>query len=529
MIIFSKKCLIIINYKFTSRKVLIIVSKSIFSFKSGFNYAISGGAFRPSSLYKLSLVSLIIILLPLVFAFIFAIVAITKHTNLTQQTLINTIIITDSNRIILERLISMERNIKQYQILKDPDLLKGFHDHHQTFIDAAANMKFNNVKSELQIMMENLLENEKKLYLLIVKKNIYEQQELTKTDLNDYADLTLEARKLVDKGAVQLIKEAEALSIAANKVQQNLIYSISLAVPLALILGLIFVSLLTKPIKDIGHAIREIGKGDFDQAIIIQGPKDLEGLGKHLEWLRNRLNQLENDKQNFIKNISHELKTPLATLKEGSGILEDEIVGELNQEQQEIVQLMRLGCIQLNGLIENLLEYQKAISIQTELNCSSFDFNLLIQRIIEEYRLIIKVKKIKTRVLLRSFKIQADRDKVRVIISNILSNALKFSTSETEIGISSRTHKNNVYLLIEDQGKGISKQEKKLIFNEFYQDKSYGVWPVRGSGLGLKLVKDYVQIHHGAIRLLKSNSNYPGVRLLVRLPVNQKIWSGNTR
>ena len=497
------------------------MSKPLASIRSGFNYATSGRVFHTSSLYRLSLVSLIIISLPLVFAFVYAIVSITQHTHLTQQTLINTIIVTDSNRIILERLISMERNIRQYQILKDPEFLKGFHDHHQRFTDAAASLKFKGIKSDLKITMNNILVNEKKLYSLIMKKIINNQHELTKTDLNAYAALTLEARKLVDKGGIQMMQEAEALSLAANKVQQNLIYSALLAIPMALILGIIFVSFLTKPIQNIGHAIQEIGKGDFDQPINIHGPKDLKDLGQHLEWLRNRLNQLENDKQTFIKNISHELKTPLATLKEGSGILKDEIVGELNQEQQEIVKLMQLGCIQLNNLIGNLLEYQKAISIQTELNCSTFYLDFLIQRIIEEYRLIINGKKIITRMHISSFKIQADQDKVRVIISNILSNALKFSSSGSEIGISLKRHRKNAYLLNEDQGKGISQQEKKFIFNEFYQIKYSEDWPVRGSGLGLKLVKDYVKIHHGAIRLLKSNTQYHGVRFLLKLPINQ--------
>ncbi len=420
----------------------------------------------------------------------------------------------------------MERNIRQYQILKDPEFLNGFKDHHQKFIDAANSIRFKGIKSELKITMNDLLVKEKMLFSSIMKKITSDQRQLTKFDLNDYADLTLEARKLVDKGGVQLMQEAEALSLAAKRVQQNLILSALLAIPAALILGLIFVSLLTKPIQNIGHAIQEIGKGEFDQPIKIHGPKDLKDLGKHLEWLRNRLNQLENDKQNFIKNISHELKTPLATLKEGSGILEDEIVGELNQEQQEIVKLMQLGCIQLNNLIENLLEYQKAISIQTELNRSIFYLDILIRQIIEEYRLIINGKRIITKIHLSSFKIQADRDKIRVIVSNILSNALKFSSSDSVIGISLKTHKKNAYLLIEDQGKGISRQEKDFIFNEFYQNKHSEDWPVRGSGLGLKLVKDYVRVHHGALRLLKSNSQYTGVRFLVKLPLNQSILPG---
>ncbi len=500
--------------------------KPIASHNSIINHTFSKRLFRPGSLYQLTLAGLVVIILPLVLAFIYALVAITQYTSLSQQTLFNTVIATDGNRIILQRLISMERNIRQFQILKDPELFKGFQDHHQKFKDVAVNMEFDAIKSELQNTMDELLINEERLYQTITKKIISGNKQLTKNDFKDYADLTLEARQIVEKGRVQLGQEAEVLSIAAKQLRQNLIFSALVAIPLALIPGLIFVSLLTKPIKHIGQAIREIGKGSFDQPVKIHGPKDLQNLGKHLEWLRLRLNYLENEKQAFIKNISHELKTPLATLKEGSGILEDEIVGELNQEQQEIVQLMRLGCIQLNGLIENLLEYQKAISIQTRLDCCEFDLTVLIQRIIEEYRLIIKFKRIKIVEYLSPQKIVADRDKIRVIISNLLSNALKFGLSDSNLGISLRLHNDNIYLLIEDQGKGIPKQEQEIIFNEFYQSKSPGSWPVRGSGLGLKLVRDYVHAHHGAIKLLQPDKKYSGARFLVKLPIDQDIFQG---
>lgn len=422
----------------------------------------------------------------------------------------------------------MERNIRQFQVLKDPELFKVFQDHHEKFIGTAGDLKFEGIKPELQITLDNLLKDEKRLYQRIIRKNSAGSKQLTKDDLKDYAELTLKARLLVEKGGEQVGLEAELLSIAAERVRQRLIVTALFSVPLALILGIVFVSLLTRPIKQIARAIREIGKGKFEQSVQIRGPKDLEDLGLHLEWLRRRLNQLENEKQLFIKNISHELKTPLATLKEGAVLLEDEIVGELNREQKEIVQLMRIGTVQLNGLIENLLEYQNAISTQTNLNCSFFDLATLIKRIIEEYRLLIKSKDIIIVERFTSIVLQADRDKVRIIISNLISNALKFSFVGSQLGISTKLYKNNIYLFIEDQGKGITKKEKGLIFDEFYQDNSPGTWPVRGSGLGLKLVKDYVKVHRGAIKLLEPNDKYSGARFLLQLPMNQNIVQGRT-
>ncbi|TXK95007.1 hypothetical protein BMR05_00870 [Methylococcaceae bacterium HT4] len=132
-------------------------------------------------------------------------------------------------------------------------------------------------------------------------------------------------------------------------------------------------------------------------------------------------------KLQFIKTISHELKTPLATLMEGADLLQDEVVGELNAEQHKIIELLQIANIRLNSLIENLIEYQKATSTLLTMNYSSFNLNQLIQQICTDYQLLLDSKQINIEFEAKSIDFVADRDKMRIIISNLFSNALKFS------------------------------------------------------------------------------------------------------
>jgi two-component system sensor histidine kinase GlrK len=359
--------------------------------------------------------------------------------------------------------------------------------------------------------------NENQLYLTVSEAKD-KKLKLEKTYLKAFDPLTKQARALLAEGEKKLGIEANALSKIAKQVRINLIYSALASIPLALLLGFIFVHLLTQPIKKIGQAIRNLGEVGFDQAIAIKGPKDLTELGQHLEWLRQKLNRLESEKQQFIRNISHELKTPLATLKEGTDLLAENVVGELNAEQQDIIQLMKMGNITINDLVENLLEYQRALSTQVDLNVTTFELVPLIHRILDEYQLPLRSKNITVNSDLSRTKILADYDKLKIIISNLFSNALKFSPQGSTIGLSLNSGDNVILLIIEDQGPGIPEDIQPLIFKDFYQGSSPLAWKIKGSGLGLALVKHYLEAHNGLIELLPATNDYCGARFSLQLP-----------
>lgn len=474
------------------------------------------------SLYQWALASFVIVTLPLVFAIIYTVLAVANYTEQSQQTLFQTVNATESSRIILERLISMERSIRQFQVLEEPELFNSYQKHRNKFIDILESLRLTELDQLLAKQLEALRQNENQLYQGILVKAKNNQIELEKTDLMAFDPLTKQARTLIAQGEKKLNTEAAILSKIAKQVRNNLVYSALASIPLALLLGLIFVHLLTRPIKKIGQAIRNLGNVGFEQAIVIDGPEDLRELGQYLEWLRQKLNRLEYEKQQFIRNISHELKTPLATLKEGTDLLSENVVGELNTEQQDIIQLMKMGNITINDMVENLLEYQRALSTQVDLNFSPFELVALIDKIINEYQLPLRSKKINLKSNLNTTHIVADYDKLKIIISNLFSNALKFSPPNGTIGLSLHSHNNVIQLIIEDQGPGIPKDIQHLIFKDFYQGSSPVAWKIKGSGLGLALVNYYLDAHKGAIKLLPANKEYSGARFSLQLPQNRK-------
>ncbi len=482
--------------------------------------ALTQTIFNYGSLFQWALAGFILVIIPLVFAIVFTLIEVTHYTEKSQKTLFQTVKITENIRAIHTRLISMERSVRQFQVLKEVELLKVYQENREKLLDVLNNLKKQELEPLLIKNIEVLQETENKLYQDIVFNLKDNQLQSTEIDLNVFDQLSRQAKQLLSEGEGKVSKETNALSVAGQQVKEKLFISALSSIVVALFFALIFVNLLTRPIKRIRQAIHKLGETGFEKPIYIKGTHDLASLGERLEWLRQKLNQVELEKQQFIRNVSHELKTPLATLKEGADLLADNVVGELNSEQQEIVQLMKLGNIKINDLVDNLLEYQRTISTQVHLNYSVFDLKILITRITREYQLPILSKSIILKSNIGSIHIKADYDKLRIIISNLVSNAVKFSPKNSTLSLCLNLYQQEIQLKIEDQGPGITKEIEPLIFEDFYLGSSPGSWKIKGSGLGLALVRHYLDMHKGSIQLLPANKEYCGARFLLHLPQN---------
>ena len=476
------------------------------------------------SLYQWALASFVIVTLPLVLDIIYTVTKVTSYIDKSQLTLVQTVNATENGRILLERLIAMERSIRQFQVLNEPELFKAYQEHRAKFVDILESSKATELNSNISKRLEKIQQQEALLFQDILRNSKNKLLKLSSTDLKAFDKLSAQARSLLAEGEKRVAIEASKLSEIAKTVRETLVFSALASIPLALFFGLIFVNFITRPIKHIAKAIRNLGEDGFEQPIAIKGPKDLTELGKQLEWLRLKLSRLEHEKQQFIRNVSHELKTPLATLKEGTDLLAENVVGELNREQEDIIQLMKIGNITINDLVENLLEYQRTISTQIEINYSTFMFHILINQVINEYQLLLRSKNISLNSNLDLININADYSKLKIIISNMLSNALKFSPPNGCIGLTLRYHKNKstIQLMIEDQGPGIAKDIQPYIFKDFYQGGTPQDWNIKATGLGLALVKYFLEAHKGSIQLLKANEEYCGARFMLQIPQKER-------
>src|SRR5690606_20279659 len=160
--------------------------------------------------------------------------------------------------------------------------------------------------------------------------------------------------------------------------------------------------------------INRLGANQFDQPIVVRGPVDLKRLGSQLDWLRQRLAALESDKTRFVRHISHELKTPLASIREGVALLQDGVAGELTPDQAEIARILRDSTAALQGQIEDLLRYHATAFEAQRLRCQPVDVKDLLSRIAEAQRLQWQAKNLSVTISGAPGRAELDADKLSV-------------------------------------------------------------------------------------------------------------------
>src|SRR6185436_1408715 len=158
-----------------------------------------------------------------------------------------------------------------------------------------------------------------------------------------------------------------------------------------------------------------------------RGPTDLRSLGHRLEWLRLRLKELDEDKSRFLRHTSHELKTPLAALREGVALLADGVAGPLTDDQREIARILGHNTATLQGQIEALLRFNAAAFEARRLNRSETDLRTLLQQLVEEQRLQWQARHLTIELEGEAPVLAVDADKLSAALGNLLSNSIRFS------------------------------------------------------------------------------------------------------
>lgn len=303
----------------------------------------------------------------------------------------------------------------------------------------------------------------------------------------------------VQKIILQRNQALEAkLEDSRSRLAQQVTWAIALAVAMALAFGVWF----TVPLKRLENAIVGLGENRLDDVIAIRGPADLAMVGQRLNWLRLRLVELDADKSRFLRHISHELKTPLASLREGVSLLEDSVAGELNREQREIAQILRHNTNVLQGQIEDLLRFNTAAFEARQLRRQTTDLLQLMEAQVDAQRLPSRARELTVTVVGQRTLVELDSEKIGTVLANLLSNAIRYSPPKGVIRLELSTLPRLVRIDIHDQGVGVAQADRERIFEPFYRGERQPTDVVRGSGIGLSIVYEYIAAHGGRIELL---------------------------
>jgi two-component system sensor histidine kinase GlrK len=284
-------------------------------------------------------------------------------------------------------------------------------------------------------------------------------------------------------------------------------------------LMLLFTTFLARPIRSIDAAISNIGDGRLDEPVDVHGPTDLRALGRQLEWLRVRLGEISEERNRFLRHMSHELKTPLANMREGTELLLEGAVGGLNSEQREVAGILRENSLHLQRLIENLLSYSEWQTRRGGLDVSEIRLQPLVTTAIETYQLPINAHRLHLDLQVDDVAFTADRAKLKLILDNLISNAVKFTPDGGTITVRGRIDDKDLVIDVADTGPGIPLDERAKIFEAFYQGATAHSGLVRGTGIGLSVVQEFVQAHGGTIEIVDGEA--VGAHFRVRLPASR--------
>lgn len=470
---------------------------------------------HPNSFLKLILLGFSLVALPLLAALAYAGFYVDRLSDQSRHAVYQAVRATQGSRKLVEEVIAMERTASQFQILGDRTLFHSYEETHNKFRQTGADLAQLPLGPPVREKLADLVQKEEQVYKTF-QHNAHDS-EASKAAVTRFIELSELARGVLAGSNLVIDREVEVMRDIADRAQTFFVWLGLASVPAAVFVAAGFAILIARPIRQIEQAILQLGRGAFTNTIRVSGPQDLVYLGERLDWLRLRLAEVDAEKVKFLRHVSHELKTPLSSIHEGSELLADGVVGPLRPEQREVAEILRANTEQLQKLIENLLNFSMAHVRQPVLRREAVSLSQLMEEVIADQRLSVIAKELQLTTELAPLKVSADRDKIRVVFDNLLSNAVKYSPRHGSVAIAIRPSLTGAVVEISDSGPGVPAHEKEKVFEAFYQGQVLTEGHIKGSGLGLAIVREYVEGHGWRVEVAETQG--PGARLCIHIPI----------
>ena len=470
---------------------------------------------RPRSLSGLILLGFAIVALPLLLGTISAAVEMRNLASASERLVVNGVAATQYTQALVRQVSSLERTVRLYQIIPRPALLETFRQNRSLLVqtlDSFAQLPGDPDRGQVIAHMRTTID--------AISLGVTSSAKTALAGaLRDFGELSKDAGQLSSLASAQTDRELKQLQSETEQARRRLFWQASALVPVTLALIVFFAVFFARPIRQIDAAIGNIGHGRLSEPVAVRGPSDLEALGGQLEWLRLRLGEIAEERNRFLRHMSHELKTPLANIREGTELLMEGAVGTLNSEQREVAGILRDNSLRLQRLIENLLSYSEWQAKRSGLEVSEIRLQPLVKSAIETYQLPINAHRLRLDLQVDDVSLQADRAKLKLILDNLISNAVKFTPDGGTIAVRARldSEGKEVVLDVADSGPGIPTAERTRIFDAFYQGATPQGGLVRGTGIGLSVVQEFVHAHDGSVAIV--DGEFAGAHFRVRLPV----------
>lgn len=451
-----------------------------------------------------------IVAAPLVIAIVVGSLYVERLTERSERLVHVAVELTREETNLNDGLLQLERNARQYSIVGRSELRDVFLRRRDQLLDTLDYIGSATEDPEVGREIDGLQAS-----LARVSEVMADSQpgasELAAA-LERFAPMRERAGRIVAATDRTIANELETLERASARARGFLFWLTVTVLPVTIMLGALVSWLILRPIARLGRAIRSLGAVETPTPISVGGPPEIRVLGEELERLRVRLERSEAEKTRFLRHMSHELKTPLAAIREGTELMADGSVDPDTPAQQEILDILRSSSVELQQLIENLLVVSaRDLSQQSE----KIRLDKLVDEVLKRYRLAVARNGLKVERQVQASVFTGFRTLVHSALSNLVGNAIRFSPQGGTLRIQLRTGGDRLVIDVIDEGPGIPAEEQQYVFEPFYQGTAPKRPALRGTGVGLSVVRDCARAHDGTAEVVGNAG--PGAHIRVTL------------
>ncbi len=447
------------------------------------------GPYYPRSFTILVIVAMGVLIVPLASGLINAVHVLQGVVDTQREFTRSSLAVTRDVRQAVESVSQLQRAAGQYHLLQDaelgPALRQSFDELHTQLTQLDTLL----ADPRSRTTLATLQARSQALYRQVQPGEFLDSDQFQALGPN-FDSLHDAARTLLAQADAAVQRELQALEETVQATRQRLIVLALALIPLTLLLAAVFSWMINRPIKQLKASIQQLGQADLSPLPAISGPQDIVELGREIDWLRQRLQALEDQKLRFLRHVSHELKTPLASLREGVALLGDELAGSLNPRQHSIVGIMDSASRDLQKRIEDLIRYSSMVRDATPSPATPHALGDALDAVLARQKLALDTRHIEVETQFAAPVLHAERGQLETVLDNLLSNAVKFSPEGGRILVKSAPVDGAIEVWVCDQGDGIPEAERTRVFEPFFQGARQPASTVQGSGLGLSIVRE---------------------------------------
>jgi two-component system, NtrC family, sensor histidine kinase GlrK len=471
---------------------------------------------RPKSLSGLMLVGIGLMAVPLLTAVLTAVLQMRVLADTGHRIIVEGVTAARASQKLFAQIGALERTARLFNVLNEPKLLDVYRVEDEQ-LTATRDQLRRHANESARRTLDELGELQAGTRFVVLSTAASSSANTAAALSARFSELSKLVEQVAQQGNDEIDTEVAALEAQTLRARQELLWESALLVPLALLALLVLTLGVGRPLRQLDRAISELGQGNFTNTIAVPGPHDLETLGRQLEWLRQRLLELAHERNRFLRHMSHELKTPLANIREGTELLMDGAVGELDSNQREVAAILRENGIKLQRMIENLLSFSAWQTSSVGLETSEFRLRPLVKQVLENQQLTLLSQRVRLDVRVEDIVLVADRGKIRLILENLVSNAVKYSPKGGTIFLRGRATSGQLVLDVADSGAGIPLEDRRNIFEAFYTGRAARSTAVKGTGIGLSVVLEFVSAHKGTVEIV--DGEFPGAHFRITMPI----------